>query len=867
MEKTKSNLVKWIIALCVCLFPFALFAGCGEVTPESMTLKTNTLETTLVKGESLDTTNVVVIVTYSDKSTKEIKASELQFSTVDTSTVGEKTLTITYKYDDKNSLTCEVAITVVATEADVMSISRLQSQLLVDYNGNRTASGQNDSFMDQNQPIYVGDANAFDFRINAAGYDRDGQVVANIVNPRTTIVVEIIGDNPLTTETESATTYTVLNGNDLAHFVSIDAETSTLDFTENARGYQFRVTVEATNKDETAEASATKFSAVLNVIDAYNVYNATDLMMYDNFYAEYDTLREELGLPDSDSINGLVLQDDITVLASDVRQGLFWSEDDAEYSTIYNHGKATDYVKANLKGSPIDTTSDEAGSVYRRNVVNGQTFEFIGNYFSIDMSQFPLMVVEKTENGYNFVNSEKDPNTGNFTNQSYMTSHTCVFATYRADNITDTTQVNWKNLNFIGNAELSNDPKNSGGILLMKNNRINFNAYNTLMNNFYIGYFLLMGEEDNELDGEYVIDSCKGYNSYQCLFYAWGAEHIVIKNSEFKQAGGPAIITDHSNINEKAPDPASTGNPTHIDIINSDIESIVTAQSPWFTIYGATPIMKDIPTIDTLLDGTAGLPKTNKTIIQDRETIDGKPYEKLNIIAVAKSGGSNIDLSSDKSYDIRGYVRIFDTQDQYDHYYGYGDYVDQADTTVAYGIDMYSDVYQSALKNRVHYVQDSATGAYLNENITENKDGNMFKLSIAAQVFNGVIDAAASQFGDYADMLNTLKIDLAEFSQMTNAEKINALQTTLSTIAGFASMAGEEVVLQLVNGYYNALLTQGQIFGAIDGWDSLTTVADKVAVLNAEIATFLDMPTGQYLNLYTYLGITAIIEMYPADEE
>ena len=101
---------------------------------------------------------------------------------------------------------------------------------------------------------------------------------------------------------------------------------------------------------------------------------------------------------------------------------------------------------------------------------------------------------------------------------------------------------------------------------------------------------------------------------------------------------------------------------------------------------------------------------------------------------------------------------------------------------------------------------------------------------------------------------------------MTNAEKINALQTPLSTIASFAGMAGEEVVLQLVNGYYNALLTQGQIFGAVDGWDSLTTVADKVAALNAEIATFLDMPTGQYLNLYTYLGITAIIEMYPVSE-
>ena len=863
MEKTKSNLVKCLIAFCICLIPFALFAGCGEVTPTSMTLKADTLETTLVRGESLDTSNVVVVVTYSDNTTKEIQASELQFSTVDTSTTGTKTLTITYAYDEENSITCDVDITVVATEADVMSISRLQSQLIVDYNGNRTATGQNDSFIDQNQPLYVGDDNAFDFRINAAGYDRDGQVVTNIVNPRTTITVEIIGDNPLTTEVEADTTYTVLNGTDLEHFVTINAETSTLDFTEDAIGHQFRVTVEATNKDETAEESATRFTAVLSVIDAYNVYTATDLMMYDNYYTEYDMLRAQLGLPDSDTINGLVLQADIVVTSSDVRQGLFWSESDAEYNTIYNN--SNDYVRANLLGSPKDSSSDETGSVYRRNVANGQTFNFIGNYFSIDMSQFPLMVVESLGGGeYNYVNSETDQS-GNFTNQSYMTGHTCVFATYRADNITENTEVNWQNLNFIGNAELSNDPKNSGGILLMKNNRINFTAYNTLMNNFYIGYFLLMGDADNDLDGEYVIDSCKGYNSYQCLFYAWGAEHLVIKNSEFKQAGGPAIITDHSHIDEDAPEPANTGNPSHVDIINSDIESIVTAQSPWFTIYGATPIMQQIPLIDQMLDGSKGLPDTNKTIIESIESIDNEQYQRMNIIAVAKSGGSNIDVSAG-GYDIRGYVRIFDTQDDYDRYYGYGEYVGQADPTTTYGIDMYSDVYQSALKNRVHYVQDSATGAYLNENITENKDGNMFKLSIAAQVFNGVIDAASSQFGDYADMLNTLKIDLAEFSQMTNAEKINTLQTPLSTIASFASMAGEEVVLQLVNGYYNALLTQGQIFGAIDGWDSLTTVADKVAALNAEIATFLDMPTGQYLNLYTYLGITAIIEMYPVSE-
>ena len=82
-----------MIAICfVCAFGFV---ACGKNPIVSAAVKSGTLATAVVKNGTIDTSNVEVVLTYKDKATKTVKAEDFKFSDVDTSTTGEKDLTIT----------------------------------------------------------------------------------------------------------------------------------------------------------------------------------------------------------------------------------------------------------------------------------------------------------------------------------------------------------------------------------------------------------------------------------------------------------------------------------------------------------------------------------------------------------------------------------------------------------------------------------------------------------------------------------------------------------------------------------------------------------------------------------------------------
>ena len=840
-----KKLTKIIVALCMCLFPFVLFAGCGEPKISSMSVKAGTLETTIAKGDTLNLSDTIVIVKYSDGTNKEVGADDLTFGTVDTTTVGNKTLSISYTDSNDRSSTIKVTIRVVATEADVASISTLTSQLLTEYQANRSQSDNNNiKFYDQDQPLYVGDDNPFHFRLLAGGYDGSGAFVANITEVRTNMSVSLLGDDPMTIDVEPEDTVTPLQGTSLEYFVTVDTEKSTLDFTQDAVGCRFRVTVEAANKDITAQENAVKFTADLEIIDAYNVYDAKDLIVYDNSNdGYYDEQRAALGLTyeDIQAINGIVLQSDIVIEREDVREDIFWSEDDPNYAVASKNFKSEG---VELK----DTPKDRSGTgLYYREIAEGDTFNFIGNYFTIDLSKFPLMVVESDgKDDKKAVWSEKNEK-GEYVDAQYMTSHLCVFYTKTSNKVAQKTQVNWSNMGFVGNSTLNNDPIYSGGILLMKNNEVNFTAYNTIINNFYIGYFVEQGEKNNSNTGKFVVDSCKGYNYYQCIFYVWGAKDFLIKDSEFVQAGGPAIITDHCEMEKDNPD---TGYPSHVDVVNTTIESVVTAQSPWFTTYKATDVVLNIVTLEKEL-----FQNTNKTMLVETKEEDGDTYEKLNIIAVAKSDGSDIDLSGGTLFDVRGYVRLFDTEDDYNKYYGYGEYAGKADKTVAYGLELSGDsdsIYQRALSNSIHYMEDGANGGYINANAKENPDltiffGNKTKVNGMLTIINTALEQAK---------LENYKIDATEFEKATLAQQKTMLQQALVNIGTIPTYN-----TVLLNGIYSNAVSNKVMVDLGDKWTN-ADVNGKVALLNAEIARYADTFEGDYFNLYTSMGVGAIIGLY-----
>ena len=95
-----KKFVKIFTMIAICLVCAFGFVACGKNPIVSGVVKNGTLITTVVKGEQVDTSKVEVVLTYKDKTTKEVSASDLEFSTVDTQTTGTKKLTITYSKED-----------------------------------------------------------------------------------------------------------------------------------------------------------------------------------------------------------------------------------------------------------------------------------------------------------------------------------------------------------------------------------------------------------------------------------------------------------------------------------------------------------------------------------------------------------------------------------------------------------------------------------------------------------------------------------------------------------------------------------------------------------------------------------------------
>lgn len=687
-----------MIAICfVCAFGFV---ACGKNPIVSAVVKNGTLITTVVKDQEVDTSSVEVVLTYKDKTTKTVKTEDLKFSNVDTSTTGEKDLTITY---EKENYSFTVKIKVVASEADVISVISLESELVQDFVAKKNATGvEQTEFRNHDDYIYAGTENTFHFRIKATGVDLEGNPLSNLKKVRTVVTVAVM----------KYSSWVVLSDENVADYMTINTEDATFKFKDSAiQEEAFRITVKAANPEAGMEEANVSFTAEVKVIDAFNVYTEKELCAFDNTTTDinksfdWSEIKEEVGVAGK-NIKGIILQSDLSVTKDDVPADVFWTRNSPNFKTAVGKVDGGNGSQANREEKLIGTPIDKAGcGIYRRRVVDGDDFQFVGNFFTIDFSKFPKMIVE-TNGSSDYVYVEKG---------EIMTAHLSAFFVEKQNDkvgFTQETKMLWKNIAFSGNGGLSEDPTdsiaNSGGLLMMKVNNVNFTAYNTLTNNFYIGYFFKKGNENPEFEGNYLVDKCAGYYSYQCLFYMQGAKNVIIRDSKFKHASGPAIISDHLS-------PGKTGDGieiTRMDIIHSTIESKVSAASPWLGKYGGTTIIQGIsqanPAIYAVEKATPTIAKDllsgSKTIKDDKgnETV----YEVYDLVALIKSS----EEAGATSARVQGYIRFFDSDDEYKDYY------DKSNPKVTtYGLDLMKDS-----KNHINAAK------------TDEFDANLIDIAISA---------------------------------------------------------------------------------------------------------------------------------------
>ena len=859
MKRVTKILVSVLAIMC---FGFVLSACKPKI--ESAQVKNGTLETTIAKGEELDTSKTIVIVNYSDNSTKEVESKDLTFGEIDINIVGTQKLKITFE-----DYSFEVPIKVVATEADVSTITSLNSRLLNEFNANKSTQGADNKemeFLDRDQILMVGDDNPFNFRLFASGIDGAGVRRTNITRVSTNVKIE----------EKQGDTYTELTGDNLNSIVEIDTVNTTLDFKENAIGKTYRVTVSAVNVDEDyleEGGATTSFTTELQVVDGYNVYNAKDLSLYDNVHSSYDAIK-----PTTQDVKALILQDNITITKDDVRKDAFWSESSPNYS-----GSLNNLTDQTVIGSPIDTDDD---GIYHRTLADGETFNFLGNYFTIDAKNFPKMVLEfaNPDNGVNVKES------------GYMTAHLSLFYNDALASNPNASTVNWSNIHFVGNGELNAKPENSGAIILSKAKVVNFNATNNITHYFYITNFFIY-EEDLKADrGNNVLLNCKAFKSYQTLIYTWGVKNLKIVNCELRDAGGPVMIADHCKQDDNDTT-GTTGYTSSIDIIESILESKVTGKEPWFTVYGAGELFGQLTMADQLFTGIDpitgkpnGLPQNPVTMTAGYANDNGTLVPKVNFVAVLKSG-SNQGLTTKR---IKGYIRVFETQSDYDKFYS----VENPEKTT-YGLDMTNSMVVDRVFNdptESIYFESSKSGGYINSNVGTNSDMTMQADGLYAGIAAGMKEAGVT-VTPTQEQFASLDFEQKKGAIAQMIQGISASGLPVANKIGFLGQIYERAknkAFKEISGWDNAL-TQVEIDGEIARLTALKEnekEQSKIEKINARIeelngltalseAEALEWKTthlvsavasiepdasyadGKYSNIYIFNGMGAMIQMYP----
>lgn len=452
------------------------------------------------------------------------------------------------------------------------------------------------------------------------------------------------------------------------------------DFTEAAIGKEFKLSVLPAGDYLLNEEEFTAENAVaveVEIVDAYNVYETQDLAVMENVtdgtrtyngVGYWDSIKTSKGIT-ADVVNalqGIVLQGDIVVKAEELPSLFTYSLGNYDLKYYYQSkgeselltkdelnalGLSTTFLKRSF---PYGTTADETTQepvLFERYVSKGQTFNFYGNYYSVDASKMPL-VAAFDGTGSNGV-STLPFDTGFFSTASLF-----KFGAVHGEN-TDMYDVggtvNVTNVNAKGNANISDllcaetntngtaqkgMPVYAGGIIFMKSEHNTLNMTNVISRTFFINYFGYRNALHN-------YTNVKAYDSYSNSIWARGATTINVTKSNIERAGGPLFIlcdmTDDDGIQEYG----------YVKVdADSKLESFVTGQEAWFVSVGATSMASQVAALDNLFGmmadvmANSGHPQATqiaaamraKTILQSVGT-GSAAVEKMNLICATIKDG------------------------------------------------------------------------------------------------------------------------------------------------------------------------------------------------------------------------------------
>lgn len=599
----------------------ALFAACkseqeGELVEISYL---SGLPASVWVDKTPDCSSLKIYAVYDNGTSKEIIYDAKTFTvTVDTTAVNPEAKVV-IAYGGKE---CKTTVSVIEYQIAGVDIPSFAAK----YNGT-TAENSSSTFIDKTQGYVVGNVNPFYFSPVVIGYDEnDEQIKEYSVAINADVYFyrndeEVVIDNP-------------------SDYYTLDGETAAFSFTSAAADKTFLIRVCPQSLTEAQLEEKDKYSIDFKVTvkdKFYNVYNALDLLAFDNRVeanrdvdktfgqAIYD-FRAEKGM-DNESVKGLkglAVHGDITLTKDDFPADYFWQE--SELSGVSELNKSI--VVGSLKDSRyIGDRSQNTYLMYRDLGKNGE-FSIEGNYFTVDASGIPYIAIEKETDASDEIHTES------------VISHTKLFYVL-GDSHTDETeyteQANFNNLSFIGNLN-RNEADYSGGLICLESNGAKTNIYNNIANSWYITTF----SSQNATGHGVTVEKSIYEDDYNCIFYVWGGI-LNVKDSIVRRAGGPVVIADHVG-NEPDDEGGRVGGSggwipvlTFDDYTSANMYSHVTGQESWFQQMKAN---KESETIALLLEGITQISSNFSHSYINKVTENGTEKTLMNLLVIFKDSGS-----------------------------------------------------------------------------------------------------------------------------------------------------------------------------------------------------------------------------------
>ena len=619
---------KLFIAILVVISSF-LLASCGQKAVEKIEIKSG-LNYTYYVGDTPDFSNVKVNVYYNDGDTSVVGYNELAFSDLDTSVAGDKKLVITYK---EASIT--INVTVKEKSATPPDDGGDEDQSPVDYtvfgveyDSNikdfMAAGGNKVDFVDKDRNYVVGNVNKFYFNLVLTVMDVNA-TPKTVTDYVATSSVYLVEDN----------TETLLEGEALAAYVTIDENEHSFDFTAEAEGKTFKLVTRPLYGIYEGDEEEKSKSLVVDVVNAYNVYKAWELNLVTNntskihqtqvvpndvatsFLNNHSVTRPE-------NLAGVVIHKNFTLQPTDLPQEYFYTlENDIMQGDSVLYEKGTQFLYDHF--ALFNYEFQKNSSV--------KEFSVYGNYFTIYTHQIPIVAPSGYANNDNdlsavevfmFGNEYSFEKTGGkmgketpFNHEDYKAN--MISLSLRDDDGSDNeTQANMRHML---------------GLIGVKAYKCVTNIVNTNIQAYYISLHAIRDcLTVNITDSQF-------YNAWQNHILTWSEndlqrEHgqsfnaenihsnhtnitVNVKNSKIAKCGGPAIINMVCN-------PTWSQNSLSSVDINIDtasqVYSYVTGQEAWFTAFNATDTATTIMSLNGLFKASGGSGSYTTTLPGNGET-------------------------------------------------------------------------------------------------------------------------------------------------------------------------------------------------------------------------------------------------------